>query len=412
MGSLNKAVFVAAGYNTTFFGPGRPEFNPKGPMPPFENYLKETAEGTRKQLPKFVIDEGILGSFMPQKFLNQANLPGFLPFMIPELQGKPCTGIEGACGTGGRALAAGLRSILSSLSQVTFVSGFEIQNTMKSIYGADALAGASYFKGFRKRGHAFFFPGIFSDRAGAYFEKYGKDLSRKAMAKWYEQSILNARKNPKAQEFHNQAENLFELALTPPDPEKFLPHLNLYDCSKISDGASSLILLSKEGLLQTEIPLSEVVEIVGMGEAVSDITKPPSDLTRLATTEIAVKKALAQAGIMLDEIGVLEIHDCFSITALLALETIGYAKPGKAPEFILEGSTQTSGLIPTNPSGGLGGFGHPTGATGVRQMVDLLHQLTKKAENQVELKKPYGMMISMGGNDVTVTVLIVKPANL
>ena len=104
----------------------------------------------------------------------------------------------------------------------------------------------------------------------------------------------------------------------------------------------------------------------------------------------------------------LEIHDCFTISALLSLEALGLAKHGKAPTFILEGHTSPEGRFPTNLSGGLGGFGHPTGASGVRQMVDLWQQLCGKAAHQVRLRTPYGMSISMGGNDKTVTCLIAK----
>ena len=153
---------------------------------------------------------------------------------------------------------------------------------------------------------------------------------------------------------------------------------------------------------------NDIVEIVGIGEAEGDITVSPENATELSTTELAVKKALAQAGITKEDIAVLELHDCFTITALLALEAIGFAEKGKAPRFILDGHTLSEGTIPTNLSGGLGGFGHPTGATGVRQMVDLLHQLTRKAENQANITKPYGMMISMGGNDKTVSCFVVK----
>ena len=95
---------------------------------------------------------------MSARFLNQANLPGFLPFMEPNLLHKPCTGVEGACGTGGRAIATGMRSILSDLANSVFVAAFEMQNTMRSVYGADVLAGAAYYKGERKEGHAYFFP--------------------------------------------------------------------------------------------------------------------------------------------------------------------------------------------------------------------------------------------------------------
>src|SRR6185437_14799685 len=109
----------------------------------------------------------------------------------------------------------------------------------------------------------------------------------------------------------------------------------------------------------------------------------------------AVQKALEMAGITKDEIGVLEIHDCFGITALLSLEAAGFSERGKSAKDVLEGMTAPNGKIPTNLSGGLGGFGHPTGASGVRQMVDLLQQFTEKAPNQSTLKSPYGMMVSM-----------------
>lgn len=408
MKAFRKKLFAAAGYNTVFFGVGRKGFDPSKPMRSFEEYLKETAKGTSDQTTHPEFDEGILGSFMPGRFLKQANLPGFLPFMAPSLLGKPCTGVEGACGTGGRSLAMAMRSVLAEMAQSVFVAGFEMQNTVKSLYGADILAGAAYYQKERKEGYAFFFPGIFAERAGAYYAKYGEEITRQAMAKWYEQSILNARKNPKAQEFDNKVDDLFALGMTPPDAKRFVPYLNLYDCSKVSDGASSLLILSEEGLAKCGIRPEDAVEIVAIGEAEGDITQQPNDKTFLDITQLAVQKALDQAGIKLEDIGVLEIHDCFSITGLLSLEAIGYAQPGQATRFVLDGKTSSEGQIPTNLSGGLGGFGHPTGATGVRQMVDLLQQFTQKAENQIKPKSPYGMMISMGGNDKTVTCIIVK----
>jgi len=408
MKKLRRRLFAAAGYSTVFFGSGRPEFNPKKPMRPFEEYLKESADGTLEQLSSSAFDEGVVGSFMPGRFIKQANLPGFLPFMVPSLKHRPCLGVEGACGTGGRAITAGCRGILSELSDASFVAGFEIQNSVKAVYGADILAGAGYHRGQRKEGPAHFFPGIFAKRAGAYYEKYGYAYAREAMAHWYANAIINARKNPKAQEYANSADNLIERGMTPPDPETFIAHLNPFDCSKVTDGAASLALFSEEGLAHFGVSKSEAVEIIGIGEAEEDITKPPEDPTLLSTTQAAAQKALKQAGLSLDEIAVLEIHDCFTITAILAFEALGFAKPGGGPRFIMEGHPKKEGKIPTNLSGGLGGFGHPTGATGVRQLADLVHQLTGKAANKTALKSPYGMMVSMGGDDKTVTCLVVK----
>lgn len=408
MREFRKKIYAAAGYTTVFMGSGRPEFKP-GETIPFEAYIQEAAQGTAAQLPAGAnLDEGVIGSFMSARFIHQANLPGFLPFMLPSLKYKPCVAVEGACGTGGRALGTAIRSILSDASEKTFVAGFEIQNTMKALYGADVLAGAAHYSRQRKEGHAYFFPGIFAQRAGAYYEKYGEDRARQAMARWYEQSIQNARKNPKAQEYHNSAADLYSLGLTKPDPVRFIPYLNYFDCSKVSDGAASLVIASEEGLNKLGVDKKDAVEIVAIGEAQGDITADPTDLTVLATTAEAVKQALAQAQLNINDISLLELHDCFSITALLALEAAGLAKPGEGPDFIAAGNTQAKGNVPTNLSGGLIGFGHPTGASGVRQLVDLLHQFTRRSANQIEPRTPYGMMISMGGNDMTVTCLIVK----
>lgn len=408
MKHFRKKIYAAAGYNTIYMGSGRKEFDPSKPLRPFDEYLKETAVGTCAQLQASDFDEGVIGSFMSGRFIKQANLPGFLPFMVPSLVGKPCTAVEGACGTGGRAIAMAIRSVLADLADSVFVAGFEMQNAVKAVYGADILAGAAYYQRERKEGCAFFFPGIFAARAGAYFKAFGEETARSGMAKWYEQSIVNARKNPKAQEYHNMSKDLLALGMSAPDPNKFIPYLNQFDCSKVSDGASSLVIASEDGLKRCGININDAIEIVAMGEAESDITLPPEDLIFLSTTALASKKALEMAGITKEQLGILELHDCFTITALLAFEALGYAKRGQASGFILEGSTSLNGLIPTNLSGGLGGFGHPTGATGVRQLVDLIHQLTQKAANQAALKNNFGMMISMGGNDKTVTSLVVK----
>lgn len=408
MKKFRKKIYAAAGFTTIFFGSGRKEFRPGQPMPTFDVYLKEAAEGTCRQIPHAEFDEGVIGSFMPGRFLKQGNIPAFLPFMVPSLKYKPCTGVEGACGTGGRTIAEGIKTVLSDLADSVFVAGFEVQNSVKAVYGADILAGAAYYQKERKNGEAFFFPGIFAKRAGAYYEHYGYEQTRQAMARWYENAIINARKNPKAQEYQNTHPRLYELGLTEPSADKFVPYLNLYDCSKVSDGAASIVIASEEGLKKMGIALQDAVEIIAMGSAEDDITQEPQDLTCLSTTAFAAKRALEQAGIAKEDLSLLELHDCFTITGLLALEALEFAGPGKAPEFVLEGKISKEGVIPVNLSGGLGGFGHPTGATGVRQLCDLWSQFTDQAANQLSLRSPFGLMVSMGGNDKTVSCIIVK----
>jgi acetyl-CoA C-acetyltransferase/acetyl-CoA acyltransferase len=410
MKTLRKKVYITAGYNTTFFGPGRKEFHPKKPMPPFETYLKEAIEGASAQVQNPDFDEGVMTNFIASRFIRQAHLAAFLPHFAPSLRHKPCTRVEGACGTGGFGVVTAVKSVLSDMADAVLVAGFEIQNSMKAVYGADVLAGAGYYGKDRKNGHAYYFPCLFSDRAGAYARKFDKDLARQGMAKWYEISIKNARRNPKAQEYHNAAEDPFALGMTPPNPKAFLEHLNYYDCSKVTDGASALVVLSEEGLAKTGVKKKDCVEVAGFAQSEDDIARPPDDPGFLSTTADAARKAMDMAGIQNSDVGLLELHDCFTITALIALEFMGFADRGRAGQFLLDGKTTVKGELPVNPSGGLCGFGHPVGATGVRQAVDLLHQFTGKADNPADIRKDYGMMVNMGGNDKSLASVVVRRA--
>ncbi|HEX9911727.1 MAG TPA: 3-ketoacyl-CoA thiolase, partial [candidate division Zixibacteria bacterium] len=291
MPKLRKKVYLTAGYNTISFGSGRKEFNPKKPRPGLEQYIQEAGRGAIAQInnPEN-IDEGIISNFMAARFNKQGNLAALIPTIHPSLEYKPHTRVEGACGSGGLALLTSLKSIASEVSDVVLTIGVEVQNTVKAIYGADILAGAGHYLTERKNGHAYFFPALFSDRAGVCYDKFGYDYMRKGMALWYKQAIENARKNPKAQEYHNSIEDLFAAGMTPPNPKAFVDHLNIYDCSKVSDGASALIFASEEGLKKIGVPKKDAIEVVGFGTAVADITKAPVDLTVMSTTKKAVEK--------------------------------------------------------------------------------------------------------------------------
>lgn len=161
-------------------------------------------------------------------------------------------------------------------------------------------------------------------------------------------------------------------------------------------------------MVRCGVDLDKCVEIVAFSEAEEDITLPPEDETQLTTMGNAVAQVFREAQITVDELALLEIHDCFTITALLGLEAIGCAPLGGAPDYILAGHTMRGGRLPTNVSGGLIGFGHPTGATGVRMVVDVIDQLTEQSQQSVPLKTSYGMIVNMGGNDKTLTAMIFK----
>lgn len=408
---MNKKVYIAAGYNTVSLGSGRKEFHPAKPRPGLEHYITEAGKATLEQIGGAKnVDESVIGNFMASRFNKQGHLAGFIPMIDTELAGKSATRTEAACASGGVALTTAIRSILAGTADTVLAIGVEVQNTVKAIYGADVLAGAGWFQ-HRKKGHAYFFPGQFSNRAGAYFEKFGREETRKGLARWYRNAIENARLCATAQEFHNTTADLEAVAMTPPNGKVFVDHLNIYDCSKVSDGASSIAIMSEEGLKRSGIAIEDAVEIISFAQVQRDITKLPEDPTILTTTQLAVSKALSGAGITHEQLSTIELHDCFSIAGVLAIEAIGLAPHGKGAGWIASGHTARNGKLPVNTTGGLVGWGHPTGATGVHQAVTIWEQLTGRAGNaQIEINKDnkYALSINMGGDDVTVVAIVYK----
>lgn len=408
---MNKKVYMAAGFNTVALGTGRKEFHPAKPRPGLEHYITEAAKGTLSQIGGAKnVDESVIGNFMASRFNKQGHLAGFIPMVDRGLAGKSATRTEAACASGGVALTAAIRSVLAGTADTVLAMGVEVQNTVKAIYGADVLAGAGWYQ-HRKAGHAYFFPGQFSNRAGAYFERFGREDSRKGLARWYRNAIENARLCPTAQEFHNSAKDLDALALTPPNGKVFVDHLNVFDCSKVSDGACSIAVLSEDGLKKCGIDKKDAVEVISFAQVQRDITSVPEDLTVMSATKLAVAKALSQAGIALDHLATIELHDCFTIAGVLMVEAIGLAPHGKGAEWIAEGHSARNGKLPINTTGGLIGWGHPTGATGVHQAVTIWEQFTNRAgDTQISVneEKPYGLSINMGGDDVTVVAIVYK----
>ena len=402
---------MAAGYNTISLGTGRKEFNPRTERPGLEYYLKEAGQGVITQLGGAQnIDESVVGNFMSARFNKQAHLGAFIPMIHKGLRYKPSISVEGACASGGLALITGIKSVLAGTADSVLCIGVEVQNTVKAIYGADILAGAGWFSK-RKAGHAYFFPGQFSDRAGAYYEQFGRDYARKGFARWYRNAIENARLCPTAQEHHNTIADLEGLALTEPNPRSFTNHLNVYDCSKVSDGASGIAVMSEEGLKRAGIAYADALEVIGWGHAVDDITEDPPESTVLTTMREAIRQALSSAEITIEQLATVELHDCFTIAGILAVEALGFAAYGEGAAFVAAGNTARDGKIPMNTTGGLIGWGHPTGGTGVHMAVTIWEQLTGRAGlNQIKIDptRPYGMTINMGGDDKTVVAIVYK----
>ena len=185
--------------------------------------------------------------------------------------------------------------------------------------------------------------------------------------------------------------------------------LTLRDLRKAAD-----IYWYDTGVWRLEVVLpqkEQAVEVISFAQMERNLTNDPPDLTEVTTIKKAIKQALDLADITINDLGTIELHDCFSIAGVLAVEALGFAEPGKGAGFIADGHTARDGKIPINTTGGLIGWGHPTGGTGVHQAVTIWEQLTGKAgEAQINIseERPYGMTINMGGDDVTVVAIVYK----
>jgi acetyl-CoA C-acetyltransferase/acetyl-CoA acyltransferase len=231
------------------------------------------------------------------------------------------------------------------------------------------------------------------------------------MARWFRNAIENARLCPTAQEFTNPVKDLEALGMMEPNPKGFVDNLNVFDCSKVSDGASAIAILSEEGLKKCGIDPKDAIEVVGWGHVVDNLVEDPKDLTVMVATAVAAQEALKSAGITKDDLGTVETHDCFTIAGVLAVEAIGLAKPGEGPDYVSAGNTARDGKVPFNTTGGLIGWGHPTGGTGVHQAVTIWEQFTNRAGDaqiKIDEKRPYGLTINMGGDDKTLVSICYK----
>jgi acetyl-CoA C-acetyltransferase len=180
--------------------------------------------------------------------------------------------------------------------------------------------------------------------------------------------------------------------------------MRLYDCSPVSDGAATLLLVSEE---LAKNFADNPVYIIGSGQASDATLRYRSDLTTLNAARIAAQKAYEMAGVKPEDIKVTEVHDCFTIAEIIATEDLGFFKPGQGYEAAEEGVTSRLGPRPINTSGGLKSKGHPVGASGAGQVVEVWKQLRGEAgERQLPGDINLGLTHNVGGTGETAIVHI------
>jgi acetyl-CoA C-acetyltransferase len=309
------------------------------------------------------------------------------------LHGIPTTRVENACASSGYAFRQAVAAVRSGMVDVALAGGYEVMNDTSADQTKWWLGVSGQTEWERTSGTTF--SGVYAQMASAHMEEYGttvEDLSRAAV-----KNHSNGAQNPKA---HLGFECTLDDAINAPtvaDP------LNLYHCCPTTDGASAVLIASEDVAHEMSDTL---VRVAGAGASSDSVGLFQRDsLTSIPASVRAGKNAYEQADIGPEDLDFAEVHDCFAIAELLAYEDLGFCDRGESGRLLREGATDPDGTLPTNTSGGLKSKGHPIGATGTGQIVEVFEQFQETANVQVEAPT-YGLTHNVGGSGGGVTVHI------
>ena len=343
------------------------------------------------------IDALYVGSMSPGRFVGQEHVGALVADSSGlSIMNIPATRVESACASGGMALRQAYIAVASGMHDIVVVGGVE---KMTDVVGGEAtniLAMAA-----DQEWEAFFgvtFPALYAMIARRHMYEYGTTREQLAMVavKNHENGLLN----PHAQ-FHRKI--TVDDVLNSP---KVADPLTLLDCSPISDGAAALILAPLD---KAKEYTDKIVKIIGSGQASDSLAlHGREDICTLKATVEAGKQAYKQAGIEPKDIDVAEVHDCFTIAEILAMEDLGFVKKGEGGKAVEEGRTRIDGDIPINPSGGLKAKGHPVGATGIAQAAEIVLQLRGEADKRQVKDAEIGLTHNIGGSGASCVVHIME----
>jgi acetyl-CoA C-acetyltransferase len=298
----------------------------------------------------------------------------------------PSARVETACSSGGLALRLGFMEVASGMNDVVLVGGIEKMTDVSGYEATYALGTAAdqEYEGY----HGITFPGLYALMARAHMDKYG--TTREQLALVSVKNHENGSKNPVAQfPFKVTVEQVLNSVMVA-DP------LRILDCSPITDGAAAVILCPVEMAKEMNKP---IVKIIGTGHATDTIAlSSRKDITWIEATYQAAKQAYAMADKKPEDIDLVEVHDCFTIAEICVTEALGFVEKGKGGKAVEEGITAVEGKMPVNASGGLKSKGHPVGATGVAQVIEIVEQLRDKAGDRQVKDAQIGMTQNMGGS--------------
>ena len=336
-----------------------------------------------------------LGNFAGPAFAGQNHLAPYIAAAMG-VEGVPATHIEAACASGGSAFFHGFSAVAAGLYDLVLVTGVEKMTSQPTPVVAEILASAGDLSGEIKAGATF--PALFAMIARRHMHEYG--TTREHLAAVAVKNHANGARNPLA---HMRKVVTMEQVLAGrpvSDP------LTLFDCSLVSDGAAAVLLAPLERASEFGGRPAKVRGIAQTSDVVALDRK--ADITTFPAIRKAAEKAYRMAGVSAADIDFAEVHDCFTIAEIIALEDLGFAPKGEGGPYTARGSTSLGGERPVNPSGGLKAKGHPVGATGTGQICDVVMQLRGDAGESQVARHSLGLAQNLGGSGATGVVTILE----
>ena len=349
------------------------------------------------------VDRGIEPARVQEAWIGSLGFGGWqlgnLAALVTEharLPNIPARRVENACASSGFAFRDAYLAVRSGAIDVALAGGVEVMNDLSPKRQRYWLGVSGDTEWERLAGLTF--PGVYAMMAMRHMQEFG--TTREHMAAVAVKNHRNGARNPNAQ---------FRKEITAEDalraPSVAYP-FTLYDCCGTTDGATAVLLASESAAKElTDAP----VWIRGSGAASDHLALHDREsITGLAATVRAGREALRQAGVALKDIDVAELHDCFTIAEIMAVEDLGWCPKGQGGAFTASGSTGLDGQVAVNTSGGLKAKGHPLGATGTGQIYELFQQLRGRAEGRQRTGAEIGLAHNVGGSGATCAVHVLS----
>lgn len=331
-------------------------------------------------------------------FSKQGFEAGLVGVVVPELAHIPAMHVENACATGSAAIHAAMDFIEAGRGRIALVIGAEKMTATPTAEVGEILLSACYRKEEAETEAGF--AGIFGQIAGSYFQRYGDRSQELAMIA--AKNHVHGLSNPYA---HMRKDFGFAFCNTVSDKNPLVAGpLRRTDCSLVSDGAAALVLADAE----TAATLRRAIRFRARAHVNDFMPLSKRDITAFEGARRAWDKAKEGAGITLDDLDLVETHDCFTMAEMIEYEAMGLAKPGEGWKVAREGITSRGGKLPVNLSGGLKSRGHPIGATGISQHIMAAMQLTGEAGEMQKDGAELAGVFNMGGAAVANYVSILE----